>query len=401
MNEFKLSRRGFSFASALGTLALLSPRLAFAQGPAAQKRTLVCVFLRGGLDGLSAVIPYAEDAYHRQRSQTAIAAPGSGSKAALKLDETFAAHPALAPLMPAWQAGELGFIHAAGSPHGTRSHFEAQDHFEWGSLKTSTGQGWLARARAARGGAGSNLSSVALANATPLAFRGEPAVVAARSLDRYGLQAPPKVRDQLEAAFRRLYAAKTDSIGRAGTSALEVAQRLRAVPRTGSKKYPNQTKGLADVASLIRADVGLETAWVDISGWDTHQGQAGRLSRNLDLLARGLAAFREDIADRMQRTLVLVMTEFGRTLKENGTGGTDHGHGSVMFALGGQVNGKRVHGPWPGLATDRLYEGRDLAVTTDYRDVFAEVLQSHLGVVDPSAVLDGHRATKQFSLLRA
>lgn len=399
MTEYRLSRRAFSFATALGPLALFAPA-ALAAGAAPKPKTLVCVFLRGGLDGLSAVVPYAENAYAQQRRQTVIAAPGSGKKAGLKLDERFAAHPALAPLMPAWQAGQLGFIHAVGSPHATRSHFEAQDHFEWGGLSAGDGKGWLARAHAARGAAGSNLGSVALANATPLAFRGQPGVVAARSLDRFGLQAPPKVQPQLEAAFQRVYAAQGDAIARAGASALDVATRLRAIPRTSSKKYPNQSKGLADVATLIRANVGLEVAWVDAGGWDTHQGQAGRLDRNLGLLARGLAAFREDIGDRMEHTLVLVMTEFGRTVKENGTGGTDHGHGSVMFALGGNVHGKKVHGVWPSLSEDKLHEGRDLAVTTDFRDVFAEVLQTQLGVTDPSAVLGGHRATKQFSLLR-
>ncbi|HMR06818.1 MAG TPA: DUF1501 domain-containing protein [Polyangiaceae bacterium] len=400
MTEYKLSRRAFSFATALGPLALFAPGAAFAAGAAPKTKTLVCVFLRGGLDGLSAVIPYADDAYAKQRRQTVIAAPGSGKQAGLKLDERFAAHPALAPLMPAWQAGQLGFIHAVGSPHATRSHFEAQDHFEWGGLSAGDGKGWLARAHAARGAAGSNLGSVALANATPLAFRGQPGVVAARSLDRFGLQAPPKLQPQLEAAFQRVYAAQGDAIARAGASALDVAKRLRGIPRAASKKYPSQSKGLSDVAALIRANVGLEVAWVDAGGWDTHQGQAGRLDRNLGLLARGLAAFREDIGDRMEHTLVLVMTEFGRTVKENGTGGTDHGHGSVMFALGGNVHGKKVHGVWPSLSEDKLHEGRDLAVTTDFRDVFAEVLQTQLGVTNPSAVLGGHRATKQFSLLR-
>ena len=176
---------------------------------------------------------------------------------------------------------------------------------------------------------------------------------------------------------------------------------LRALEtKKGEAQYPAQARGLSDVAQLIRANVGLEVAWVDAGGWDTHQGQAGRLRRNLDHLGRGLAAFREDIGDRMEHTLVLVMTEFGRTVKENGTAGTDHGHGSVMIAMGGGVNGKKVHGSWPGLAPEQRYQGRDLAVTTDFRDVFTEVLKKQLGLSDVGRAIGDYSAKGDLGLLR-
>ncbi len=227
MSDFSISRRSLLFAASLTPAALLASRFAWAaEGP--RPKTLVCVFLRGGLDGLSAVVPYAEDAYYGARSQIAVAADK-----ALKLDERFALHPSLAPLMPAWKSEQLAFVHAVGSPHPTRSHFEAQDHFEWGSLKSAK-DGWLARARRARNTNGSNLSTVALARSTPLAFRGQPDVVSASRLDAVGLLAPPRVRDRLESAFAKMYAADKDVIGRAGSDALAVAKRLRELERDAS-----------------------------------------------------------------------------------------------------------------------------------------------------------------------
>lgn len=390
----KISRRNLLFAAGITPAALLAHRFAWAEA-APRAKTLVCVFLRGAMDGLSAVVPYAEDSYYRDRKAIAIA-----ENKLMKLDDRFGFHPALAPLMPAWKAGQLAPIVAVGSPHPTRSHFEAQDHFEWGGMSGSGG-GWLARAQKSRGKSASNLSSVALARTTPLAFRGEPGVVAAQRLSQVGLKGPPAVRDRLESAFAKMYGTEGDAIGRAGTDALAVAKRLRQLDAKGNDgKYPGPVKGLADIATLIRANVGLEVAWIDTTGWDTHTGQAGRLNRNLELLGKGLAAFREDLGDRLESTLVLVMTEFGRTVKENGTGGTDHGHGSVMLALGGGVNGNKVLGKWPGLAAAQRYEGRDLAVTTDYRDVFAEVLDKQLGVSNPKAVLTDHTPGPGVGLLR-
>lgn len=406
MSDFSLSRRHLLFAAGLAPAALLAPKVALA-APESSRPTLVCVLLRGGLDGLSAVIPHAEPALYTERRQIAVPPPGKGDGAALKLDDRFALHPSLAPLLPAWNAGELAIVHAVGSPHPTRSHFEAQDHLEWGALERQDA-GWLARAATARGAPRAELSTVSLTRTTPLALRGQAGVLAAPRLDQVGLKGPPKVRDRLESAFARLYQASSGSLGRGGsahgvarggTEALKLARRVRALAaRDSGERYHSAARGLADVAALIRASVGLEIAWIDAGGWDTHTGQAGRLKRNLNLLARSMAAFREDLGPHLERTLVLVMTEFGRTVSENGTGGTDHGHGSVMFALGGGVRGRRVLGRWPGLAPEQRYDGRDLAVTTDFRDVLSEVLAKHLGVADPSAVLLGHRPAQSVGL---
>ncbi|MEZ4221823.1 MAG: DUF1501 domain-containing protein [Polyangiaceae bacterium] len=397
MSQFRLSRRSLLFAAGLAPAVLCVPSIALAAD--ARPPTLVCVFLRGGLDGLSAVVPFADDDYRRARKSVAIAAPDARKDAAVALNDRFALHPALSPLVDAWKARHLAVVHAVGSPHPTRSHFEAQDHFEWGALTATDGHGWLARAATKLSDA-SSLSRIALSRATPLSFRGDPSVVSAPGLEQVGLQAPPRLRDRLESAFGRVYSSATTPAARAGRDALKVARQLRELPSFESAaKYPQGAKGLADVARLIRADVGLRLAWVDSTGWDTHTGQSARLNRNLDALGRALSAFRDDLGDHLQHTIVLVMTEFGRTVKENGTGGTDHGHGSVMLAMGGTVDGGKVHGNWPGLSSEALYEGRDLAVTTDYRDVFHEVLSRHMRV-DGSAALGGYAPARAVGVVR-
>lgn len=382
----KIGRRSLLLsASSLGLAALL-PGVAFADAPPAAKRrrVLVVAFLRGGLDGLSLGVPHGDAGYYSARRGIAIAAPGK-TGGAIDLDGHFGLHPRLAPLVPAYRAGELALVHAVGSPHGTRSHFEAQDYAETAMPGArSVRDGWLGRALVSTGRTRAPLGVVALSSKRPLALRGSLDVVSAKRIDRFALRAPKKLDERLTRGFEALYADNDDPVTRAGHNALDVARRLRDIDRSvDASTYPQGARPLAEVAALIRADVGLEVAWIDVGGWDTHQGQgnseSGRLPRLFDGLGKGLAQFRADLGERFADVVVLVMTEFGRTVAENGTGGTDHGHGSAMLVMGGPVRGGKVYGKWPGLAEGSRHEKRDLAVTTDYRDVLAELSTGHLG----------------------
>jgi uncharacterized protein (DUF1501 family) len=377
---------------------------------AARPGPLVCLFLRGAADGLSLVVPYADSEYYTARPKLAIAPPGRPG-GAMDLDGRFGLHPRLGPLLPAYRAGELAIVHAVGSPHATRSHFEAQDYMQTATPGVVRQDGWLSRCLSAQpdpaAGAGS-LRAVALGQEPPLALRGHPGVLSAPRLQKFGLHAPGPLRDDLQAAFEQMYApppltrasssTSRDSLA-VGAGALAAARRLRDLDLAGyapdhDAVYPKPTQALSEVAALIKAGVGLELAWLDIGGWDTHQNQggadSGRLAKLLDPWANGLAAFRADLGERFADVLVLVMTEFGRTVRENGSGGTDHGHGSVMFLFGGRVRGGSVYGRFPGLSPAALWEERDLAVTTDFRDVYSEVARRQLGLTELSSILPGY-----------
>ncbi|MGC4094030.1 MAG: DUF1501 domain-containing protein [Polyangiaceae bacterium] len=391
-----------SLLSGLGALAL--PRLAFAEAaPSARDKILVCVFLRGAVDGLSMVVPYEEASYYADRPNIAIPRPGK-PQGALKLDARFGLHPRLAALKPAFDSGELALVHAVGSPHPTRSHFEAQDNMETASLVARRHDGWLARSLpSAPASETFQVPALAIGGRTPLALRGGAAVLSTPGLERFRLRTPPRLRDGIENAFADMYAGDTGSLADSGRGAIGASRALRELlDRNADAKsrnaYPRVVGGLADIALVIRENLGLRVAWLDAGGFDTHQDQGsserGRLAPLLDGLAAGLTQFRRDVGDRFADVVVLVMSEFGRTVRENGTRGTDHGHGSVMFAFGGGVRGGKVYGSFPGLAPEQRYEGRDLAVTTDFRSVFAEVAQKQLGVADLSRVLPDFRASK-------
>lgn len=396
-----MSRRALLLAGACLPFTTLASRWALAEtGPSLANTTLVCVFLRGGVDSLSLVVPHGDRAYYDDRPGIAIARPGKGKDAAVDLDGHFGLHPKLAPLADAYNAGELAIVHAVGSPHTTRSHFEAQDYMESAVLDHRAKDGWLGRALKQRSGAGKEpLETVALSNRTPLALRGYPNALSTPALGRFTLRAPRQTRAALMRGFSRLYADGNGAIEKAGRDALQVSQRLAKLDLDKSEqKYPGAAKPLSEIAALIKADVGLQVAWIDAGGWDTHTGQNARLARNLEGLGEGLASFRKDLGERMERVVVLVMSEFGRTVRENGTGGTDHGHGGAMFLMGGPVKGKKVYGKWPGLASDERYEGRDLAVTTDFRDVLSEVVEKRLALA-PSTAIPKH-SPKTLGLLR-
>lgn len=401
------SRRALLGASALSSLGfLLRTRSASADAAEAAPGTpvLVCVFLRGAADGLNIVVPHGEDEYYRIRPTIAVPRPGARG-GAVDLDGRFGLHPRLAPLKEAYDAKQLALIHAVGSPHPTRSHFEAQDYMETAAVGVpAAARGWLAGYLATRPPAGAGtLRAVAVSGRSPLALRGYRDAVAVPSLRDFKLRGNDQLEAKLSDGFRRLYDVKSGLAEHAAERALDATEIVRRAlgkqRRGGNPLYTRDGQDFADVARLIKANIGLETAWLDLGGWDTHRQEGssenGDLPRQLDRLGRALAAFRADLGPAFERVVVLVMSEFGRTARENGTGGTDHGHGNCMLVLGGNVQGGRVLGNFAGLQTDQLFEGRDVPVTTDFRDVLAEVCQRHLHLADPSALFPGFKLDAQ------
>jgi uncharacterized protein (DUF1501 family) len=408
-----MDRRVFMKSGALALVTMgLSPsflrRTAFggellrgaATGGAARGKTLICLFQRGAADALNMVVPFGDRAYYDLRPNIAIGRPSGGSdQSAIDLDGFFGLHPALAPMKPLWDQGILAPVHAVGSPSSTRSHFDAQDYMETGTPdQKGTRDGWLNRYLALKGTceagcvhdashvAPSPFRAVAMTQQTPRILEGPSPTVAMNSLQEFSVRASGPSADRLEALYRT---GSTDVVHAAGGEMFEAVKILRAanpqryLPEHGAT-YPNSQFGqrLRQIAQLIKADVGVEVAFADVGGWDTHvnQGAAtGQLAGRFDDLARSIAALVADLGDRVADTTIMTMSEFGRTVRQNGNGGTDHGHASALFVIGGDVKGRKVHGRWPGLEPEQLYEGRDLALTTDFRTVFSEVASKHLG----------------------
>jgi len=363
---------GVAHDSQLTTLDVRMSSLGFVTGIAPRDRTLVVIFLRGGADGLTLVAPVADDAYHRARPTLRVT-----ERDGLRLDDVFALHPRLAPLVPLWASGELAIVHSVGSEDATRSHFEAQDLMEHAG--TAAG-GWLGRFLRLRAiGQPGALSAVAFGTELPAALRGAPSATVLRSLSTFSLG---DGANGMLRALSELYAIEHDALGQSARDTVNALQRLDRLanaprPLTGAD-YPRDDFGeaLRQTAQLVRAAVGLEAATIDLGGWDSHFTQQQLLEPTMDRLARGLAAFHRDLGPDMARTTVVVMTEFGRRVAENSALGTDHGRGSVMFALGGGVRGGRVLGGWPGLSQDVLEGPGDLPVRTNYRNVLAPILSS-------------------------
>ena len=385
--------------SALGGVTVRAKR----QGPPGD--VLVSVFLRGGVDSLSVVVPHAEDDYYRNRPTLAIARPGDKRMKAtdrvLDLDGFFGLHPALAPLLPLYQAKQMAVVHACGSGDQTRSHFEAMATMERGvSQDTGPASGWLARhLETAPWNNASPLRAVALGTILPQSLRGAGSATALETVADLKLQSPfAGGPGRFEASLGNLYT--RDALAEAGQEALSVLKTLNALPPallTGGKAgYPKDDfgDGLRQVALLMKSEVGLEAACLDHGGYDTHVAQGttqGILAGRLQSLASGLAAFAADLGpERWGRTTVVVLSEFGRRVAENSGLGTDHGRGGAMMVLGGKgVLGGRVHGVWPGLAPDRLEGPGDLKVTTDYRNVLAEVIGDRLKNPNSGAIFPG------------
>ncbi len=390
-----------------GGLALVSlgfapsflARTAAARG--ARQKLLIAIFQRGAVDGLNMVVPYGEHAYYRSRPTIAIPRPG-GADAALDLDGFFGFHPRLAPLEPIFARGDLAVIHACGSPDHTRSHFDAQDYMESGTPGVkSTDDGWLNRTLEARRVSGSSpFRAVALAPTLPRSLHGSASALAIGQIARFGVR-DGDGRMSVGGSFEEQYAAAADRVlqapGREAFDAIrlmKVADPSKYLPAPGAE-YPRSAFGqaLRQVAQLAKSGVGLEIAFAETGNWDHHVNEGstqGLLAARLDDFARAVGALVTDLGEQMRDTVILTMSEFGRTLAENGSRGTDHGHGNAMMAIGAGVKGGRVYGAWPGLERAQLFEGRDLHVTTDFRDVFAEVVTSHLGVDDPSGIFPGY-----------
>lgn len=348
---------------------------------------LVVVILRGAIDGLSVVVPYQEPTYYTDRPTIAIPQPGQ-TNGALALDGQFGLHPALAPLLPLWEQKSLAFVHACGSNDETRSHFEAQDYLESGTpgVKT-THDGWMNRLLSVM--ADKNpIQAVSVGETTPRILLGKMAVAnlgSGRGANRR-LQID---KPQVAMAFDRLYG-KNDAIGqtyREGrVSRTELLKDLDAETKMANNgaTLPNGFPGDAQsLARLMARDPRIQLSVLAVGGWDTHINQGasqGQLARKLEQLGKGLVALQTGLGAAYQNTTIVVISEFGRTVKENGDGGTDHGHGNVMWLLGGAIHGGKVYGKWPGLEPEQRYQGRDLAVTTDFRDVLGTVLTRRLGI---------------------
>ncbi len=403
-----VSRRVFLRSGALALVSfgldpLFLARTALANIPEkpARRRVLVCLFQRGAVDGLSMVVPHGDRSYYHERPRIAIPADQVAD-----LDGHFGLHPALAGLMPMWRQGVLAPVVAVGSPDLTRSHFDAQDYMESGTPGVkNTSDGWLNRcAQHAAEHRNTPFRSVAFGPQLPRILSGSAPALAVSDLHAFGIRAGgAAARDRLTRAFEELYEeSATGIVASSAAEGFEAVQTLRRIqldayrPEHGAE-YPQGKLGsaLLQIAQLIKADVGLEHAFADAGGWDTHIAQGageGQLATRLRELGDALAAFALDLGDRMSDVVVLTMSEFGRTVAENGSIGTDHGHGTAMFVMGGGVRGGRVAGRWPGLEPAQRFEGRDLAVTTDFRDLFGEILVRHTGVADLAAVFPGHDA---------
>ncbi len=410
--RFFLKSSGLALVS-FGALPSALVRSVYASDGARRKKTLVVVFQRGACDGLNTVVPHGDRAYYSARPTIAIPTPRGASKdAALDLDGLFGLHPSLEAFLPLWSERSLGIVHAVGSPDPTRSHFDAQDFMESGTPgRKSTEDGWLNRhLQACPSKDATPFRGVAMSQTLPRSLAGRAPAVAMANIGEFGLR--PAAGAQVARGFEDMYAgAVRDVLHGTGQEAFEAVDFLkkadpgRYTPSAGAV-YPRGPYGdsLRQIAQLVKADVGVEVATTDIGGWDHHAaegGVQGQLALRLREFGAALAAFHRDLGDRMQDVVVVTLTEFGRTVRENGNRGTDHGHASVAFVVGGAVRGGKVHGAWPGLSSSRLYEGRDLAVTTDFRDLLGELLTGHLGARDLSTVFPGHSPGRVPGVLRA
>lgn len=401
-----ISRRVFMKNGGLALLSLgFAPaflaRTVQAAGVNARKKVLIAIFQRGAVDGLNMVVPFGEQDYYGARPSIAVPRPNVPD-GAVDLDGFFGLHPRLAPLKPLWDSRQLAIVHACGSPDGTRSHFDAQDYMESGTPGVkSTEDGWMNRYLHAREHAAATpFRAVALAPQLPRSLQGSEPALAIGQIGQFGIQGGPAA-GLMQSSFESEYAAAADAmLDRTGSEAFDAVKMLKTAdptkyqPENGAN-YPKSAFGDAvrQIAQLIKADLGLEVAFAELGGWDTHVNQGasvGQLAGRLDDLSQSIAALSRDLGDRMDDVVILTMSEFGRAVAENGNRGTDHGHGNVMMIVGGQnVRGGKVYGRWPGLAPEQRYEQRDLAVTTDFRSVFAEVVTAHLGVADPRPIFPG------------
>lgn len=390
-----ISRRYFlkSAGIAIASYAAIPPfllRAASAQknpGRGKDHPIVIAIFQRGAADGVSMVVPFGDKYYYDLRPQIAIPAPGRNlDESAVELDGFFGLHPGLSSLKRIFDDKHLAIVHAVGSPDNTRSHFDAQDYMESGSPGNKTvANGWLNRYLQCQNESQvSPFRAVAISGHLPRCLIGAAPAITMQRVADFGIRGGAATAE-IEELFADTYKETFDAV-----KMLRDATSQQYAPAAGVQ-YPNSAFGraLQQIAQLIKSNVGLEVAFTDIGGWDTHANQGnsrGQLANRLKDFGDSLSALYYDLNDHMQNIVIVTMTEFGRAMRQNGSGGTDHGHASCLFMAGGPVRGGKVYGQWPGLAHEQLYEGRDLALTTDFRNVFSDVLSMHMGVSDISPV---------------
>ncbi|MBV8207472.1 MAG: DUF1501 domain-containing protein [Acidobacteria bacterium] len=374
------------------------------------KRKLVVLFQRGAADGLNIVVPHGEAAYYSMRPSISIPRPSNSAVSAIDLDGFFGLHPSLDAFKPLWDQKHLAIVHAAGSPDTTRSHFDAQDYMESGTPGyKGTEDGWLNRAVASlrESGAGpSPFRAIALGPTLPRILLGREPAVAISNISDFGVGGRNPNAQPLANTFEAMYDQTVDAaLHGTGTETFDAVKMLKAAdpgrytPAPGAN-YPRGRFGdsLRQLAQLMKADLGVEVAFADIGGWDHHVNEGntqGQLANLLREFSQSIAAFWRDLGDMAGDTVLVSMSEFGRTARENGNRGTDHGHANVMFVLGGPVKGGRVYGRWPGLQGEQLFEGRDLALTTDFRQVLGEAVYRHIGNRDLPKVFPTFQSSPQ------
>ena len=401
--RYFLKSGGVALAS-LGSVPSFLLRTAMAQTNTAHSKDrpiIIAIFQRGAADGISVVVPFGDPHYAPPRPQIAIPEPArGGGERAIDLDGFFGLHPSLDSLKPIYDEGRLAIVHAAGSPDSTRSHFDAQDYMEAGAPgNKAVSDGWLNRYLQASlpSDAAPPFRAVAISANLPRSLAGRAPALAMQRVADFGIRGGRATPD-IEEIFADVYKDTFEAV-----KTLRNATSQRYAPAAGVQ-YPNSPFGQAvlQIAQLVKSNIGLEVAFADIGGWDTHANQGssrGQLANQLKNFGDGLAALYRDLGDRMRNVVIITMTEFGRAIRQNGSGGTDHGHASCLFVAGGPINGGKVYGQWPGLAPEQLYEGRDLALTTDFRNVFSEILQKHMGTRNVAKVFPKFEAAPSLNIL--
>jgi uncharacterized protein (DUF1501 family) len=398
-----LTRRYFLRASAVTVAGLgVTPSWLLRAAPGEGKRKiLISIFQRGAADGLNIVVPFFEKNYYELRPTIAVPEPGKVN-GGIDLDGRFALHPSLQQLKPFWDSGQLAIVHAAGSPDPNRSHFEAQDQMESGTPGKTTDDGWMDRALSPMNPSTSPVRAIAVGPKMPRSLRGNHGGIAIGDLQQFQVR-NASAGSILESMYANTKDSQLMQQGKATFEAVKMIESVNRNPYTPANGVQYQGEfgnALRQVARLIKADVGVEAAFADIGGWDHHSNETPQLTQLLQQFGNSLAAFAKDMGDRMEDIVLVTMSEFGRTAREDGNGGTDHGHGNVMMVLGGPVRGGKVYGRWPGLEMEQLFEKRDLAVTTDFRDVLGEFVAGHFGA-KPEQVFPGYKPNQPLGLLKA
>jgi len=368
-----------------------------------RRKVLVAIFQRGAADGLNIVVPFAERRYYELRPTIGVAAPGAPN-GAIDLDGHFGLNPALQALKPFWDKRQLAIVEAAGSPDPSRSHFDAQDYMESGTPGKTTSDGWLNRALPVAGPQTSPLRAIATGAQLPRTLRGDRAAIAVNDNQQFQMGG-----QDTAGILESMYAGTSDErLGRTGSDAFAAMKMIRSIGQQPYNPAPGLQYGqggelgrnLQQVARLIKANVGVEAAFAEVGGWDHHSNEPAQLGNLLRQFGSALAAFCQDMGDRMEDIVLVTMSEFGRTAEENGNAGTDHGHGDLMMVLGGRVAGGKIYGKWPGLEKEQLNDGRDLAVTTDFRAVLGELVRGQLAQTDLTRVFPGYQPGEPLGLLR-